>query len=274
VITVDIGFDPVIFQLGSFQLAWHGLFTVLGVAAGVWLALHLAKQRGISTELVSNIATWGVIGGLIGARLFHVLDHLQLYAQQPLSILYIWEGGIAVYGAFIGGLAGGAIAAWRAGVTDPWPILDIAAPAMLLGQAIGRLGCLSNGDAWGANATGCTLCLAVRYTNPNDLLPPELIGVPTYAYPVYEIVAELLLLAGLWLARDRLRARPGMTFLVAVIGYGVIRFVLTYLRQETVLFLGLQEAQVIALISMAIAVVALIWRLIGQRSGQVAASVG
>src|SRR6185369_10774311 len=102
-------------------------------------------------------------------------------------------------------------AAWRARA-DAWPLLDLAAPAMLVGQAIGRLGCLSNGDAWGADATGCPLCLAIRYTNQNDLLPDNLRGVPTYAYPMYEIGAELLLLAALWLARGRLRHRPGAAF--------------------------------------------------------------
>src|SRR5262249_36608399 len=159
----------------------------------------------------------------------------------------------------IGGLVGGGIAAWRERC-DAWQLLDVAAPAMLVGQAIGRLGCLSNGDAWGANAIDCTFCVAVRYTNPRDLLPADLIGVPTYAYPLYEIAAGLILLFGLWLARDRLRARPGSTFLVAAIGYGLIRFVLTYLRQETVIFMGLQEAQVIALITSVLAAGVLLWR--------------
>jgi phosphatidylglycerol:prolipoprotein diacylglycerol transferase len=135
---------------------------------------------------------------------------------------------------------------------------------MLVGQVIGRLGCLCNGDAWGANATGCPLCLAVRYTHPNDLVPADLMGVPTYAYPVYEIGAEVVLLAILWLARDSLGERPGAAFLVAASGYAVIRFVLTYLRQEPVIALGLQEAQLIALATGLLAVGVLLWRLARQ----------
>jgi len=266
VITIDIGFDPIIAQVGPFQLGWHGLFTAFAVLGGVWLALRLARLRGIPADLVSNVATWAVVGGIIGARLFHVLDHLPQFAADPLSALAIWQGGIAVYGAFIGGLVAGGLAAWRARA-NPWPLLDIAAPAMLVGQAIGRLGCLANGDAWGANATGCSLCLAIRYTNPNDLLPAELMGVPTYAYPVYEIGAGLLLLAILWLARDRLRQRAGAAFLVAAVGYALIRFVLTFLRQEPVIALGLQEAQVIALTTGLLAGGVLMWRLASQHAG-------
>ena len=267
-LTFDIGFNPIIARFGSFELGWHGIFTALAVLVAVWLALYLAARRGISTDLVANVATWGVVGGIVGARLFHVLDHLPTYLSDPLSILAVWEGGIAVYGAFIGGLAVGGVVAWRAHA-NIWALLDIAAPAMLVGQAIGRLGCLSNGDAWGANATGCTLCVAVRYLNPNDLLPADLLGVPTYAYPLYEIAAELLLLFGLWLFRERLRLRPGLTFLVAALGYAAIRFGLSYLRQETVVALGLQEAQVIALFTAALAAVVLVWHL--RRGGTASA---
>jgi len=258
--TFTFAFDPVIAQWGPFQLGWHGLFTALAVVVALWLAGQLARRRGIPSEVISSVATWGVVGGVIGARLFHVADHLSFYVNNPLLIPAIWEGGIAVYGAFIGGLIGGGIAAWRSHL-DPWPLLDIAAPSMLVGQAIGRLGCMCNGDAWGADATGCPFCLAIRYTNQNDLLPADLKGVPTYAYPVYEIAAEVLLLALMWVFRERLTRRPGLTFLVGAIGYALIRFGLTFLRQETVVLWGLQEAQVVAVVTGLVALGVLIWRL-------------
>src|SRR6267378_892828 len=124
--TLTFAFDPVIAQWGPFQLGWHGLFTALAVLVALWLAGRLAMQRGIPSEVVYGVAGWGVVGGLIGARLFHVADHLQYYLENPLLIPAIWEGGIAVYGAFIGGLVGGGIAAWRSHL-DPWPLLDVSA---------------------------------------------------------------------------------------------------------------------------------------------------
>ena len=137
--TLTFAFDPVIAQWGPFQLGWHGIFTALAVMVALWLAGRLAMQRGIPSEVVYGIAGWSIAGGLIGARLFHVADHLSYYLENPLLVPAIWEGGIAVYGAFIGGIVGGGIAAWRSHL-DPWPLLDIAAPSMLVGQAIGRLG--------------------------------------------------------------------------------------------------------------------------------------
>jgi len=135
---IDIGFDPIIAQIGPFQLSWHGVWTAIAVVVAIRLAAWLGEREGIDSETVYGIAGWGVVGGLIGARLFHVADHLSFYLANPLLIPQLWEGGIAVYGAFVGGLVAGAIAAWRARLPI-WRLLDIAAPAMLLGQAIGRI---------------------------------------------------------------------------------------------------------------------------------------
>lgn len=240
--TINLAFDPILAQLGPFQLGWHGVFTTLAVAVAVWLGLRLAGRRGFPTEPLGSVVTWAIVGGLVGARLFHVLDRLPYYLANPFEALAVWQGGIAVYGAFLGGIAAGLLAARRTGL-PAWPLLDAAAPAMLVGQAIGRLGCLANGDAWGAPTGGAW---GLVYTHPAALLPPDLLGVPTHPYPLYEIGGELALLGGLWLGR-RWLAVPGRTFLVAALGYAAIRFSLTSFRQETALVWGLQEAQLIAL---------------------------
>jgi phosphatidylglycerol:prolipoprotein diacylglycerol transferase len=257
-VNLVIAFDPIIARFGPFELGWHGVFTTLAVIVAVWLGRRLAVRRGVAAESLDALVLGAVAGGLLGARLFHVLDHLPYYLAHPWEAPAIWQGGIAVYGAFLGGLAGGILVARRRRL-PVWTLLDVAAPAMLVGQAIGRLGCLCNGDAWGAPCS-CPWCLCVTYTHPNALLPHDLLGVPTYPYPLYEIGAGLVLLVGLWLARDRL-PRPGATFLVAALGYAGIRFGLSFFRQETVLLWGLQEAQLIALAT-ALAAAALLFRLL------------
>lgn len=255
---LDITFDPVILRLGSVELGWHGLFTALAVMVAVGTGLRRAERRGLPAEPLGQVVTWAVVGGMVGARLFHVLDHLPYYLGHPLETLAFWMGGMAVYGAFLGGIAGGLLAARGTGL-PAWPLLDAAAPAMLLGQAIGRLGCLSNGDAWGA-PTGAEW--GIVYWHPDARLPPELLGVPTHPYPLYEMGAAVLLLACLWLARGWLSAQEGRLFLVAAVGYSIIRFALSSVRQETVLLWGLQEAQVVALVAgfAAIGILLLRWR--------------
>lgn len=269
---IDVTFDPIIARLGPVELGWHGIFTALAVVAAVWLGLRRAERRGLPAEPLGRVATWALVGGVLGARLFHVLDHLPYYRANPLEGLAVWEGGIAVYGAFLGGIAAALLAA-RGAELPTWPLLDAAAPAMLVGQAIGRLGCFSNGDAWGAPTGGPW---GVVYWHPNDLLPPGLLGVPTHPYPLYEIAAVALLLGWLGLTRDWLRAQPGRLFLVAAVGYSIVRFGLTFFRQETVLFGGLQEAQLVALATGLVALGTLLVRWRGQRGAGRAAplSVG
>jgi phosphatidylglycerol:prolipoprotein diacylglycerol transferase len=252
---IELTFDPNIAQIGPLLLGWHGLFTALAVAGGVWLGLREAARRGLGGDAVANLATWAVLGGLVGARLFHVLDHLPTYLADPLAVFAVWEGGIAVYGAFIGGITAGWVYARQAHL-PAWPLLDAAAPGMLLGQAIGRIGCLSNGDAWGAPTD---LPWGVVYRHPSALLPPELLGVPTHPYPLYEIIAVLALL-GLYFGLARRPAPAGTLFLRAAFGYAVTRFALTGFRQEAVLLWGLQEAQLIALATGILAIILLLLR--------------
>ena len=246
---VTFTFDPVFLRLGALEIGWHGFFTALAVFAGVWIGINRSKANGIDSGPLGSVAGWAIGGGIIGARLFHVLDHLSYFVDHPIEVFAVWEGGIAVYGAFIGGTVGGVLAARSYGL-PAWRLLDATAPAILVSQMIGRLGCLSNGDAWGEPTGGDW---GLVYAHSGALLPDSLIGVPTHPYPLYEIIATTALLGIMWLVRRQVRA-PGEMFLVAAIGYSVIRFSLTFFRQEAVLFWGLQEAQVVALATGAIAI--------------------
>lgn len=241
---IELRLEPTIATLGPVSLGWHGLLTAVAVAVAVRFGLWSAQRTGHPVAALWSVMTWATVGGLIGARTFYVIDHGPTYLKDPLGALAVWQGGIAVYGAFIGGIAAGVLAARREGL-QVWPLLDAAAPAMLVGQAIGRLGCLINGDTWGA-PTGAEWGLV--YWNPGALLPSALLGVPTHAYPIYEIAAALTLLALLlWLLRWPMR--HGHLFLLAVAGYAAIRFALTSFRQEAIILGGLQQAQLVALLS-------------------------
>lgn len=251
---IAIDLPATIVQIGPVGLGWHGVLTVLAVLFAVRVATRRAERAGISAAQVSAVLPWAIVGGLIGARLFFVIDHWATYLADPLRALAIWQGGIAVYGAFIGGITAGAIAA-RVHGAHVWPLLDAAAPALLVGQAIGRIGCLLNGDTWGApTESGWGLV----YRSPDALIPAQLRGVPTHPYPLYEIAAVGTLLGLLALLSGRLRS--GQLFLVAALGYAAIRFTLTGFRQEAVVLAGLQQAQVVAALTVAVALLLWTWR--------------
>lgn len=252
---IVINIDPVIAQLGPFMLRWYGLFFGLAIVAGVWLGLREAHRKGFDVERVQALATWAVLGGLVGARLFHVIDRWELYAANPQRILNVWEGGLAVYGGLVGGLLTGLVYALRHNLAA-WKLADAAAPGMILGQAVGRLACIPNGDAYGAPTKAPW---AFIYTNPKSMAPRELLGVPTHPYAVYELLFDLLLLGLLWRLR-RVFKTDGLLFLTYAGIYMVGRFLLTYFRMEQVVFWGLQQAQVVALLGLPVVLLLVLWR--------------
>ncbi len=99
---ITISIDPMIAQWGPFMLSWYNLFFMLAVLAGGWLGLREARRKGIDTEKMQSLILWGLLGGIAGARLFHVVDRWDLYADDPVRVLYVWEGGLAVYGGLVG----------------------------------------------------------------------------------------------------------------------------------------------------------------------------
>lgn len=230
-------------RVGPLAIGWHGVLTALALLVALRMGSAAAGRTGLSPKYVSSIATWSVVGGIIGARTFFVIDHLAEFTRNPPAALAIWDGGIAVYGAFTGGVLFGVIAARRNGARL-WAVLDAVTPALLVGQAIGRIGCLVNGDASGSPTN---LPWAVTYRSPDALLPPDLFNVPTHPYPLYEVAAVGALAALLAIFRGRLP--EGRTFLVAVIGYAISRFVLTAFRQEAMVLADLQQAQVVAIVT-------------------------
>ena len=236
-----MGVDPVIFRYGSAAVRWYGVAIALGIALGVFVALREARRLGLNEDKVYNAALWGVIGGLTGARIFHVVDRLDFYLQNPSTVMAIQQGGLSIWGGVVGGvLAGAAYCRWA---KMPLALVaDAAAPALLFGQIVGRVGSLVNGDAYGAPAD---LPWSITYIHPDALIPD--LGDPTHPYALYEMVWNLALLGVIWRMRREERP-PGTAFLTYLVFYSLGRFILTFVRQETILFLGLQQAQVIAVV--------------------------
>ncbi len=101
---ITINIDPVLFSVGHFAVRWYSLIVMVAAGIGIWVASRQARRKGISDQDFSNAVFSVVIAGLIGARLFHVIDHWSHeFAANPIRVLYVWEGGLAIWGAIIGG---------------------------------------------------------------------------------------------------------------------------------------------------------------------------
>lgn len=241
---------------------------VLGIIVAILLTLRLAKRAGISEESIFTSAFCIVIFGLIGARLVHVLDNLDLYSDDPASIFAFWEGGLAWYGGLVGGFLGGAVYA-RVGKLSLARLADTVAPGVILGLAIGRIGCTINGDVSG---TPTSLPWGIAYTHPDSY--PVIWGqggIPLHPVAIYEIILCLAIFASLWWLRGRIKP-DGSLFLIMVATYSFGRFFLSWLRLEEVeaALLGpLHEAHIISLVLFIGAVALLLYRKVGWAKPEV-----
>jgi phosphatidylglycerol:prolipoprotein diacylglycerol transferase len=238
-----IDLDPVLFHWGPIMLTWHGLFLTAGVALGCCIFVQQVRATGLPREPLVELLVWTVIGGYVGARLLHVFVYdWRTYAAQPLRILALHQGGLAWYGALIGGTV--AIAAVAHGKKLPfWRLADAAAFGLAAGLIVGRIGCTITGDVCGI-PTGGTWGLV--YTNPNASVPLYLLDVPSFPAPILMQAANAALL-GLLVALQRRPRQTGVIFLIYVIGYSTSRFVISFWQGEQPLLFGLHPTQVVAL---------------------------
>ena len=273
---ITIGIDPD-FDLGAFSLSWHGLLTFVAVATSVFLVVRWGTREGLVADAIYSVAVWAIVGGVIGARLLHIIDQWgDVYGHDPVRVLYVWQGGVTIYGAILGGFISAALymiirnSSWFLGLwaryfkflgepkEAPLPsvgrLADIAAPAMLISQAIGRVGDIINGEHF---ADPSSLPWAVVYSHPES--PGAILPTPTHPAVAYELLMDLAILAVLWPLRKRLRP-DGMVFALYLATYSVGRFFLSFLRAEFNEYGGLNEAQIIALVVIAITVPLLVYK--------------
>lgn len=246
-------------KFGPFTLAWHGFFTAVGIIAGVSLAVWFGKRRGLDADAGQAVAMVAMPCAIAGARLFYVLEHWSSFSGDlPSIVTGITEGGITLYGGLIGGVLGGLVY----GFYRHLPILrfmDAAAPGMILGQALGRLGDLINGEHRG---TPSDLPWAVRYTHPNTLGDPGVAVHPTAGG--YELLGDLAILAILLLVVARVARRPGWVFFWYALLYAGLRASLSPLRVDEAGALGVAVPQLVGL-AVIIATMLLGWFLVTHR---------
>lgn len=235
---IDIPLDPVAFQLGPLSVHWYGIGYVVAFLAGAWVARRHVVARGVPEQEVGNLLFWCIVTGLIGARLFYVLQSgLAYYLTHPQYILAVWQGGMAFFGAVFAGAATLVFLCWKRRL-DFWTVFDGAALFAAVGQPIGRIGNVINGDILGPPSN---LPWATQYSNPHALAPS--LFVPYQPAAVYEGLTTLAILAILLLIRRR-GVPAGVLAITYVALYTVSQILIPFLRTtEPVIGLGLRQLQ-------------------------------
>lgn len=258
---------PTGFQVGPFYIRFYGIILMLAAVAAAVVAERLARRKGMDSEIVWDGLIWVLIGGILGARLWHVLTPppsmveqgitAMYYLTHPLDALAIWRGGLGIPGAVIGGgIALYVFTRKRGENFGEWA--DVVAPGLALAQAIGRFGNFVNQELYGRPTD---LPWAI-YIDPQHRLPE--FRDQSYYHPLflYESLWNLLNMAVLlWLGKryaDRLI--PGDIFLVYLIIYSIGRFLIEFIRLDSSLVVGINANQTLVLVVGLSSTALLYWR--------------
>ena len=241
---IKIGLDPVLVTIGGLKIHWYGIMIAIGLYVGIQVALRDSARRGISGDQVMNVALLAAVLGIAGGRLYYVVQNdPSFFLHHPAQIIAVWQGGMAFFGAMFGGALAVAISSWRWKIPF-WSLLDVGALGMTIGQAIGRIGNIINGDIVGYKTNGW----GFEYTNPHTFGP---LNVPVQPASLYELLISLALFVLLWNLRTRVHP-DGMLAMIYIVLYSVSQFFIFFLRDNIVVLGGLKQAQVTALVVIAL----------------------
>ena len=248
-----IQFTPTGLNLFGLTIHWYGVIIAFGMALAVALACAREKRMGLPRDTALDLALLGIPAAIVCARIYYVVFSWREYAANPIRALYIWEGGMAIYGGIIGGVLAGFLYARRKGL----PFLrlaDLAAPSIALGQAIGRWGNFVNQEAYGAVAT-----------QPWQQRFPISVFIQAdgqwhFATFFYESAWCFIIVAALLIGERRHRfRRDGEIFRAYVFLYAIERALVEGLRTDSLVLGPFRVSQLLSLAAMlACAVIALV----------------
>ena len=195
---------PIIVKIGPFTIYSYGIMVAIAFLFGIFIARREAVRKNIKPDLVYDLGFYLLIGSIIGARIYYILFFgLKDFLAEPASIFKVWQGGLAIHGGIFGGIITGIIFS-NARKISFWALADLIAPSIILGQAIGRIGCYLNGCCYGIN------------------------NQPTQ---IYELILDFIGFLLLWGLRKKIRFKGGL-FLLYLMTYSVIRIIVSQFRAD------------------------------------------
>ncbi|WP_282154600.1 prolipoprotein diacylglyceryl transferase [Cytobacillus gottheilii] len=246
--------NRVAFEIGPLTVNWYGLIIGIGIALALVIAMRESDRRGLDKEIFADLMLWAIPIAIISARIYYVIFQWDYYSQNPGDIIKIWNGGIAIHGALIGAVITAYIFT-RIKKVSFWKIADIAAPSIILGQAIGRWGNFMNQEAHGEEVT--------RQFLENLYLPDFIVNQMyingTYYHPTF-LYESLWNFAGfiLLILLRRVNLRRGELFLTYVIWYSIGRFFIEGMRTDSLMVTDFLRAAQLLSVALVVGAIALI----------------
>ncbi len=222
---------PRLLTLPFYTLHTFGVLLAAAYLTALWWLVRTGRKAGVHPDQLTSLGFWAIVGAIVGAKALMVVRALPDYMSQPSELLsrsFLTSAG-DFYGGFIGGVVGALLFFWLNPRLRFWPLADLAAPAIALGQAIGRIGCLMAGDDYGSVTN---LPWAVTFTDPDAAaIGGAPLGVPLHPVQLYESIFCLMLFFALvWLSRRK--TFDGQILLAYSVAYAIGRFIIEYFRGD------------------------------------------
>jgi len=237
--------NPILINLGNIEIRWYSVLILMAFTIGYFIVINKCKKENIDLTLISDLCFYVVIFCILGARIYYCLFNLDYYSKNIVDIFKIWEGGLAIHGGIIAGI----LTAYFYTKKKKLPflkIVDIFIPALVLGQAIGRWGNFFNMEAYGSETT---LLELQKLGIPNFIINGMNIN-HTYYHPtfLYESLGCLIIFIIILIIRNFKKIKTGFITGIYFILYGIIRFFIEGLRQDSLMLLNIKVAQLISII--------------------------
>lgn len=254
--------NAIFLDLGFIQIYWYSIMIFTGLLVGGWIVLKEAKRFGISEDFITNLFFYAVPISIIGARIYYVIFNWSYYSSHLSDIFKIWEGGLAIHGGMLFGLIWIIIYTKKYKV-NTFRILDMVVVGLIIGQALGRWGNFFNGEAHGP---ATTLEVLNNLHLPRFIIDGMNIGgvyyQPTF---LYESLWCLVGFGALLFIRRIKYIKVGQITGVYLIWYGFGRFLIEGLRTDSLMFLGIKQAQIISVLMIIIGILIIILKNKGSK---------
>jgi len=244
--------NKVLLDLGIIEIRWYSIFMMCAILVGAFVVLKEAKKKGFSEDFINNLFFYTIIFAVIGARLYYVTFNFSQYQNDLFGIFRIWEGGLAIHGGIIGGLLF-IIYYTRKYKVNTLLLLDIIVVGLIIGQVLGRWGNFANGEAYGPITT---------YETLKSLFIPEFIiqgmkinGIYYHPTFLYESLLNLIGFIILLILRKNKYLKVGNLTSFYLVWYGIVRFLIESLRQDSLMLGSLKMAQIASIVMIIIGIV-------------------